>query len=123
MSKSFGGIVPYCMAASSRKDAAKGARWRLAILTAQGQAPSSPLCVIAGLLLVAGIPLSFVAERIQKRHDIDTMREVRAFLDGAEPDQIERNRRMPKAARVALQVLAGAAGAIVFMTIVSLDQR
>ena len=92
----------------------------LAILTAQGQT-GSPLFVIALLLLVVpGIPLSTVAARLEKRYNIDTMREVKAFLDGADPDQIERNRKMPAGIRIAIQMLAAAAGAIVFMSIVSL---
>ena len=92
----------------------------LAILNKQGQTPESPFFVIAILLLVAGVALSFVAERIQKRYDIDTMREVSAFLEGADPDQIERDRKIPKTARAALQMLAGAAVAIVFMAVVYL---
>ena len=92
----------------------------LAILSKQGQTPASPFFVIAILVLLAGVATSVVAERIRKRYDIDTVREVRAFLDGADPDQIERDRRMPKAARSALQMLAGAASAVVFMAIVYL---
>ena len=77
--------------------------------------------VIALLLLVVpGIPLSTVTARLEKRYNIDTMREVKAFLDGADPDQIERNRKMPAGIRIAIQMLAAAAGAIVFMSIVSL---
>ena len=92
----------------------------LAILSKQGQTPASPFFVIAILLLVAGVALSFVAQRIETRYDIDTIREVQAFLDGAEPDQIERDRKLPKAARDTLRVLAGAAAAIAFMGIVYL---
>ncbi len=92
----------------------------LAILNKQGQGLSSPLVVIAFLLVAASIPTSLIAQRIQKRYDIDTMREVMAFLDGVEPDQIERDRKLPKTARAALQMLAGAAGMIVFMAIVYL---
>ena len=92
----------------------------LAILNKQGETFPSPMIVIAFLLLVAGVGLSYVAGRIQKRYDIDTMREVKAFLDGADPDQIERDRKMPKAARDTLRMLAGAAGAVVFMGIVYL---
>ncbi|MDO4532426.1 MAG: helix-turn-helix domain-containing protein [Coriobacteriia bacterium] len=92
----------------------------LAILSKQGQPPTSPFFVIAILMLVAGVCVSVVAERIQKRYDIDTIREVSAFLDGADPAEIERNRKMPKSARAALQALAGAAVAIVFMTVVYL---
>jgi len=92
----------------------------LAILSKQGQTPASPFFVIAILFLVAGVVLSFVAQRINDRYDIETMREVQAFLEGAEPDQIERDRKLPKAARDALKILAGAATGIVFMTIVYL---
>jgi len=92
----------------------------LAILSKQGQTPTSPFFVIAILFLVAGVVLSFVAQRINDRYDIETMREVQAFLEGAEPDQIERDRKLPKAARDALKILAGAATGIVFMTIVYL---
>jgi len=92
----------------------------LAILSKQGQTPTSPFFVIAILFLVAGVVLSFVAQRINDRYGIETMREVQAFLEGAEPDQIERDRKLPKAARDALKILAGAATGIVFMTIVYL---
>ena len=92
----------------------------LAILNKQGQTAASPFFAIAILLLVAGVAVSYVAQRIENRCDIDTMREVKAFLDGAEPDQIERNRKMPKAARDALRMLAGAVAAVVFMGIVYL---
>ena len=92
----------------------------LAILSKQGQTPASPFFVIAILFLVAGVVLSFVAQRINDRYDIETMREVQAFLEGAEPDQIERDRKLPKAARDGLKILAGAATGIVFMTIVYL---
>ena len=92
----------------------------LAILSRQGQTPASPLFWIAILLLLGGVALSFGAERVKKRYDIDTMREVTAFLEGADPEQIERDRKMPKAAREALQILLGAVGAVVFMTIVYL---
>ena len=92
----------------------------LAILNKQGQTPASPFFAIAILLLVAGAAVSLVAGRIEKRHDVDTIREVKAFLDGADPDQIERDRKMPKIARTALQMIVGATAAIVFMAIVYL---
>ena len=90
----------------------------LAILRTQEQEPSSPLFVIAFLLLIAGCAVSFVGTRIERRYDIETMREVSAFLEGADPDQIERNRKIPKVASIILKMLAGAAGAIAFMTFV-----
>ena len=92
----------------------------LAILSKQGQTPASPFFVIAILVLLAGVATSVVAERIRKRYDIDTVREVRAFLDGKAPDQIERERRMPKVLRTILQMAAGAAVAVVFMAVVYL---
>ena len=92
----------------------------LAILNKQGQTIASPLFAIAIVLLVGGVALSYVAGRVEKRYDIETIREVKAFIDGAEPDQIERDRKIPKAARDALKILAGAAAAIVFMAIVYL---
>lgn len=91
----------------------------LAILVAQGEPHSSPLVAIALLLLVSAIPVSFVAERIERRYDIDTLREVRAFLSGAEPDQIARERKISKPARALLEALAGAAVATAFMVLVS----
>jgi len=48
------------------------------------------------------------------------MQEVQAFLEGKEPDEIERERRMPKALRIAIQMVAGAAAAVVFMMVVYL---
>ena len=82
--------------------------------------PQLLIPLIAILLLVAGVALSVVAERIQKRYDIDTFREVEAFLDGADPSQIERNRKVPKPVRATLQMVAGAVVAIVFMAMVYL---
>lgn len=92
----------------------------LAILNRQGQTAASPMFAVAIVLLVAGASVSYVAGRIEKRYDIETVREVKAFLDGAEPDQIVRNRKVPKSARTALQILGGAVGAVVFMGIVYL---
>lgn len=81
----------------------------LAVLYKQGADVTSPLVIVAIAVLVAGVAVSLVAERVEKRYDIETMSEVKAFMDGVEPDQIVRSRRMPKAASVALKVLAGAA--------------
>lgn len=91
----------------------------LVILTAQGAGFESPLYILANVVLVLGAAVSFVAERVETRYDIETMSEVKAFMDGAEPDQIDRQRRLPKAARIALQMLAGAAMALVLMMILS----
>lgn len=90
-----------------------------AMLAARGELTTSPLRFIALLMLVAGVAVSFVAERIERRYNIETLREVQAFLDGKEPDQIERDRRMPTALRIVLQMAAGAAIAVLFMMAVS----
>ena len=90
----------------------------LGIMTGQGQTFLSPFLIVAALLFVLGMALAFYAARIQTRYDIKTMREVKAFLDGTDPDQIERTRTIPSAARVVLQCLIGALGGIIFMTIV-----
>ena len=92
----------------------------LALLAKRGETLTSPFGLVALFLLVVGVAISFIAERIEKRYDIETMEEVRAFLEGKEPDQIERERRMPKALRSLLQAAAGAAVAVVFMTVVYL---
>lgn len=91
----------------------------LVILTAQGADFESPLYILANVVLVLGAAVSFIAERVESRYDIETMSEVKAFMDGADPDQIDRQRRLPKAARIALQMLAGAAMALVLMMILS----
>lgn len=91
----------------------------LVILTAQGAAFESPLYILANVVLVLGAAVSFVAERVESRYDIETLSEVKAFMDGADPDQIDRQRRLPKAARIALQMLAGAAMALVLMMVLS----
>ena len=90
-----------------------------AMLAARGELTTSPLRFIALLMLVAGVAVSFVAERIERRYNIETLQEVQAFLDGKEPDQIERDRRMPTALRIVLQMAAGAAVAGLFMMVVS----
>lgn len=92
----------------------------LAVLSRQGADFTSPLVIVAVAVLVAGAAVSFVAERVKKQYDIETMSEVKAFVDGVEPDQIVRGRRMPKAASVALKVLAGAALGIALMTVLYL---
>ena len=92
----------------------------LAILSSQGVDITSPLAIVAVAVMVAGAAVSLVADRVKKQYDFETMSEVKAFLDGAEPDQIIRNRRMPKAASVALKVLAGAALGVALMTVLYL---
>ena len=90
----------------------------LGIMVGQGQTFLSPFLIVAALLLVLGLALAFYAARIQSLYDIKTMREVKAFLDGTDPDHIERTRTIPNVARVVLQCLIGAIGGIIFMTIV-----
>ncbi len=92
----------------------------LALLSKRGEELTSPFGLIALFLLVAGVGVSLIAERIEKRYDIETVEEVRAFLDGKEPEQIERERRIPKALRPILQMIAGAAVGVVFMTVLYL---
>lgn len=87
----------------------------LSIMVAQGIGLESPLYKLALGIVVVGGATSFVAERIENRYDIETMREVQAFLQGAEPEQIERERRMPKALRAVVQMAAGAAVAALLM--------
>ena len=92
----------------------------LALLSKRGESLTSPFGLIALFLLVAGVGVSLIAERIEKRYDIETIEEVRAFMDGKEPDEIEREHRMPKVLRIILQIAAGAAVAVVFMTVIYL---
>jgi hypothetical protein len=40
-------------------------------------------------------------------------------MEGADPDQISRERRIPKAARVALKMAAGAAAGVAIMMVLS----
>ena len=91
----------------------------LALLVARGEDLHSPLSLLALLVLAASVAVSFIAERIERRYDIDTIREVQAFMEGADPDQISRERRIPKAARIALKMAAGAAAGIVIMMVLS----
>ena len=91
----------------------------LALLVARGKDLHSPLSLLALLVLAASVAVSFIAERIERRYDIDTIREVQAFMEGADPDQISRERRIPKAARIALKMAAGAAAGIVIMMVLS----
>ncbi len=91
----------------------------MAILVARGEDLHSPLFVLAVLVLVASVAVSYIAERIERRYDIDTIREVQAFMEGADPDQISRERRIPKAARVALKMAAGAAAGVALMMMLS----
>lgn len=92
----------------------------LALLRMRDETLTSPFGIVALFLLLAGVATSFIAERIEKRYDIETMQEVQAFLEGKEPDEIERERRMPKALRIAIQMVAGAAAAVAFMMVVYL---
>lgn len=55
------------------------------------------------------------AQRIEDHYDIKTITEVKAFLDGTEPDSIERTRKLPGAVRVALQMAFGAIIGIALM--------
>lgn len=91
----------------------------MAILVARGEDLHSPLYVLAVLVLVASVGVSYIAERIERRYDIDTISEVQAFMEGADPDQISRERRIPKAARVALKMAAGAAAGVALMLVLS----
>lgn len=91
----------------------------MAILVARGEDLHSPLYVLAVLVLVASVAVSFIAERIERRYDIDTIREVQAFMEGADPDQISRERRIPKAARIVLKMAAGAAAGVALMMVLS----
>lgn len=92
----------------------------LALLAKREEQLTSPFGLIALFLLIAGVGVSLIAERIEKHYDIETMQEVQAFLEGKEPDEIDRRRRMPKALRTILQMAAGAAVGVVFMTVLYL---
>ena len=91
----------------------------LALLRMRGETLTSPFGIVALFLLLAGVATSFIAERIEKRYDIETMREVQAFMAGEDPEQIVRERRLPKALSIALKMAAGAAAAVVLMLLLS----
>lgn len=91
----------------------------MALLIARGEDLRSPLYMLALAVLVASVAVSYMAERIERRYDIDTISEVSAFMEGADPDQISRERRIPKAARIALKMAAGAAAGVVLMLLLS----
>ena len=81
---------------------------------------SSPLAVVAIALFVAGLAVAIALERIQRRYDIETVREITAFLDGTDPENIARERRVSNVARAALQLLAGAvAGGVLMAAVVA----
>lgn len=77
----------------------------------------SPLYLLAIAIMLVGLVPAFWAQRIEDRHDIKTIAEVKAFLDGAEPDAIPRKRKLPGAVRVALQMALGAAVGVALMAL------
>lgn len=91
----------------------------LAVLVVQGERPFSPLFVLALVLLAAGTPFAHMADRVERSHDIDTVREVKAFLDGVDPDQIERDRETPRAVRIAARTLTAVGIALAFIAVAS----
>lgn len=91
----------------------------LAVLVVRGEEPVSPLFVMGAVLMLAGAPFAYLADRIEHEHDIETMREVRAFLDGVDPDDIERDRTAPRFVRFATRTLVAVAIATAVIAIVS----
>lgn len=81
---------------------------------------STLLNVISFVIFAAAIVLAYVGGRIEKRYDIDTLKEVKAFLNGEEPGQIERNRKLPKAGRIVLKAVIGAAVGILLASVISM---
>ncbi|MBQ9002800.1 MAG: helix-turn-helix domain-containing protein [Eggerthellaceae bacterium] len=77
----------------------------------------SPLYFLAIGIMMVGLVPAFWAQRIEDRRNIKTIAEVKAFLDGAEPDSIPRKRKLPGAMRVALQMALGAAAGIALMAL------
>ena len=57
------------------------------------------------VLMLAGAPFAYLADCVERKHDIETVREVQAFLDGADPGQIERDRTSSRAMRLAKRTL------------------
>ena len=91
----------------------------LALATARYDTSSAVDYVLAAIPLLAAIAISAYIERIKKRLDVDTMREIAAFLDGADPDEIEHSRTLPTWHSTMLKVLLGATIAILLMLVIS----
>ncbi|MBQ9000635.1 MAG: helix-turn-helix domain-containing protein [Eggerthellaceae bacterium] len=87
------------------------------LLITSGVTYYSPLYLLAIGIMLAGIVPAYFAQRIEDRHDIKTLAEVKAFLDGADPDDIPRTRKLPGALRVALQMALGAIAGLALMAL------
>lgn len=79
----------------------------------------SPLYFVPMGLLAAAIVFAFIAEAIKNRLDIDTMHEVSAFLNGKDPEDITRERKLPKWGRAVLCLVGGAVFGVVFYMILA----
>lgn len=89
----------------------------IALLAASGTVFSSPLYLVPlAALLLSPIP-SFLAQRIEKRHDIQTLSEVRAFLDGADPDNVARTHQPSSRTRMGAQLAFTIMGLLLLATL------
>lgn len=77
----------------------------LAIVAVRGEGLLSPLSILGMVLMLAGAPFAYLADCVERKHDIETVREVQAFLDGTDPGQIERDRTSSRAMRLAKRTL------------------
>lgn len=81
----------------------------------------SPLFLLMWIPLAAAFVIAIAVQRIEEQHDLDTSGEVAAFLAGADPEDIERNRKLPRWARLALySVLGGVIGVVISILFSSL---
>lgn len=88
----------------------------LALLIAGDITMYSPLWFLAFGITWAALVPAFYAWNIERKHDIKTYREVKAFLAGEDPDAIPRQRTLPGWARNVAQAACGAAIGIVLMS-------
>ena len=74
--------------------------------------------LLAAILLVAGLPFAYAADKIEEKHDLETTSEVEAFMKGTEPDYIERDREGSKVSRRFLRTLPAVGFAAAFLAAV-----
>ena len=64
---------------------------------------------MAILVYAIALYFLFLCERVKKKYDVQTYREIRAFMDGKPLDEIKaQGGRMPRGASIALKFLVGA---------------
>lgn len=67
----------------------------------------SPLFLLMGIPLAAALVIAIAVQRIEERHDLDTRGEVAAFLAGTDPEDIARDRKLPRWLRLGFYMILG----------------